>query len=253
MLSLLPVAAIHCGVSTFTQQLHAAASWPLSCPADQQEVDELEQAMAQLTEAGSPGNDEEGQGDLLDDFVLSATQVCLQSFSQDSSAGTATVEAHCRKFTPHCTVSPTAPLIQFLLQTCAVADQGGTASHPSLRAQPLTHSASLLQAEAESQQQATQSSQPAALQTGHARGASQEAWGSDAEVSTDDEGSAEQLSSDEAGRGRRGSEAGPGSVSGSVSGSEAGSKGRRVGSIASTYWRPAREDRKEALSVIDER
>ena len=97
------------------------------------------------------------------------------------------------------------------------------------------------------------SSQSGALQANHAPGASDDAWGSDAEVSTDDEGSAEQLSSDEAGRGRGGSQAGPGSVSGSVSGSEAGSKGRRVGSIASTYWRPAREDRKEALSVIDER
>lgn len=113
----------------------------------------------------------------------------------------------------------------------------------------------MLQAEAGSQQQAAQSPQPAALQAGDAPRASDEAWGSDAEVSTDDEGSAEQLSSDEeeAGRGRRRSEAGPGSVSGSVSGSEAGSKGRRVGSIASTYWRPAREDRREALSVIDER
>ena len=56
--------------------------------------------MAQLAEAGTPGNDEEGQGDLLDDFVLSATQVCLQSSPQDSSAGTAffaaAAEAHCR-------------------------------------------------------------------------------------------------------------------------------------------------------------
>ena len=57
--------------------LHAAATWLPILPADQQEVDELEQAMAQLAEAGSPGNTEEGQGDLLDDFVLSATQVCF--------------------------------------------------------------------------------------------------------------------------------------------------------------------------------
>ncbi len=37
---------------------------------------------------------------------------------------------------------------------------------------------------------------------------------------------------------------------GSSAGSEAGS--RRAGSIASTYWRPERTDRKEALSAIDE-
>ena len=49
--------------------------------------------MAQLAEAGSPGNDEEGQGDLLDDFVLSATQVCSQSSPQDPSAGAVSVEA----------------------------------------------------------------------------------------------------------------------------------------------------------------
>lgn len=37
---------------------------------------------------------------------------------------------------------------------------------------------------------------------------------------------------------------------GSSAGSDAGS--RRAGSIASTYWRPERTDRKEALSAIDE-
>ena len=37
---------------------------------------------------------------------------------------------------------------------------------------------------------------------------------------------------------------------GSSAGSNAGP--RRAGSIASTYWRPERTDRKEALSAIDE-
>lgn len=36
-------------------------------------------------------------------------------------------------------------------------------------------------------------------------------------------------------------------------GSQAGAAARRLGSIASTYWRPERQDRKENLSVIDER
>ena len=36
-------------------------------------------------------------------------------------------------------------------------------------------------------------------------------------------------------------------------GSHAGASPRKLGSIASTYWRPERQDRKENLSVIDER
>lgn len=36
-------------------------------------------------------------------------------------------------------------------------------------------------------------------------------------------------------------------------GSHAGAGPRKLGSIASTYWRPERQDRKENLSVIDER
>lgn len=36
-------------------------------------------------------------------------------------------------------------------------------------------------------------------------------------------------------------------------GSPAGAAPRKLGSIASTYWRPERQDRKENLSVIDER
>ena len=36
-------------------------------------------------------------------------------------------------------------------------------------------------------------------------------------------------------------------------GSHASAGSRRQGSIASTYWRPERQDRKENLSVIDER
>ena len=36
-------------------------------------------------------------------------------------------------------------------------------------------------------------------------------------------------------------------------GSHAGAGARKLGSIASTYWRPERQDRKENLSAIDER
>ena len=36
-------------------------------------------------------------------------------------------------------------------------------------------------------------------------------------------------------------------------GSHAGAGPRKLGSIASTYWRPERRDRNENLSVIDER
>ena len=36
-------------------------------------------------------------------------------------------------------------------------------------------------------------------------------------------------------------------------GSNAGAAPRKLGSIASTYWRPERQDRKENLSIIDER
>ena len=36
-------------------------------------------------------------------------------------------------------------------------------------------------------------------------------------------------------------------------GSHASAGPRKLGSIASTYWRPERQDRKENLSVIDER
>lgn len=36
-------------------------------------------------------------------------------------------------------------------------------------------------------------------------------------------------------------------------GKYAGAGPRKLGSIASTYWRPERQDRKENLSVIDER
>lgn len=36
-------------------------------------------------------------------------------------------------------------------------------------------------------------------------------------------------------------------------GSHAGARPRKLSSIASTYWRPERQDRKENLSVIDER
>jgi hypothetical protein len=36
-------------------------------------------------------------------------------------------------------------------------------------------------------------------------------------------------------------------------GSHAEAGPRKLGSIASTYWRPERQDRKENLSVIDER
>ncbi len=81
---------------------------------------------------------------------------------------------------------------------------------------------------------------------------------------SDSEGSAEQWSSDEgelegeleargsargaaaAGQGRDGARAG------SSASSEPGSRGGGAGSIASTYWRPERTDRKEALSAIDE-
>lgn len=36
-------------------------------------------------------------------------------------------------------------------------------------------------------------------------------------------------------------------------GSHSAAGPRKLGSIASTYWRPERQDRKENLSVIDER
>lgn len=79
------------------------------------------------------------------------------------------------------------------------------------------------------------------------------------EASIDEGDTSSEWPSDEAGSdeaGGRVDAAGEGSgdrvrvVNGSSAGSDAGS--RRAGSIASTYWRPERTNRKEALSAIDE-
>ena len=74
------------------------------------------------------------------------------------------------------------------------------------------------------------------------------------EGDTSSEWSSDESGSDEAGGRVAAAVEGLGNRSrvsdGSSAGSDAGS--RRSGSIASTYWRPERTDRKEALSAIDE-
>jgi hypothetical protein len=90
-----------------------------------------------------------------------------------------------------------------------------------------------------------------------AQGAAEPSAGGDADDG-DEEGSVLSAFSESSGGAERGGDDGPGPAAAAFGAPAEGPHGAcrppaRPGSIASSYWRPERHDRKELLSVIDER
>lgn len=195
--------------------------------AAQADVNELERLISQYQQI-----EDDEQGDLLDDFVLSATMVRFScAVAKLGSNQCSCLPCHTKrlKHTHHGHTHAHEPAAVLHITPVPVC-------HPYLDTLPSLFFAGrlhicLLPIQA-----------PTVVPSSTGAGPSnQNDITSDAEAGSSqdesDASSSEALSEDVSSR----------------LGSHAGAGPRRLGSIASTYWRPERQDRKENLSVIDER